>query len=50
MDWETREVPKDFSVEAWGEAGDVLIEHNEGIESDHFKVLPEGLSESKESD
>ena len=47
MDWESREVPKDFSVVAWGESGDVCIEHNGGIESDHFKILPENSSESE---
>ena len=39
MDYNRREMAKDVSIVAWGDKGDICIEHKGGLESDHFKVL-----------
>ena len=38
MDY-NRVMAKDASIVAWGDKGDLCIEHTGGIKSDHFKVL-----------
>ena len=40
MDY-NREMAKDVSIVAWGDKGDICIEHKGGIESDRFPVLKE---------
>ena len=39
MDYNRRDMAKDVSIVAWGDKGDICIEHNDGIESDHFKQV-----------
>ena len=41
---------KDVSIVAWGEKGDICIEHKGGIESDRFKVLREPKRKSDDGD
>ena len=45
MDYEDRQMSRDASVVVWGFDGEVTLEHNGGIESSSFDVLPEDADE-----
>lgn len=37
MDYENRDSPRDFSVVAWGDTGELEIKHKKGLVSKTFK-------------
>jgi len=45
MDYEERQMSKDASVVVWGFDGEVTLEHNDGIQSTSFNVLPDDNDE-----
>lgn len=50
MDYNRQGMAKDVSIVAWGDKGDLCIEHKGGIESDRFPVLREPKRRKKDDD
>jgi len=40
FDWGRKHVTPDWSVTAWADLGDVLVEHVDGFQSDHLPYTP----------
>lgn len=48
MDYNRQHMAKDVSIVAWGDEGDICIEHKGGIESDKFPQLSERKKEKQD--